>query len=206
LLASIVVGVLTLGSGAAQAGDGNTLYLVQESSPWSTNGNTLQSDQSRATNSSIGWRLLPATQNGSGNDAEIALVGNGGQVGFWQDNRDRLSNPLAYNSASISLTGDGLVTLVQLGGGNVADLTLDNGGRGSITQSGLYNEAALVLHGGADGSITQLGDGNTTALDVTAVGSGGAHVLQTGVALEYGTIDQPIIVHTTSDVTIWQHN
>lgn len=57
----------------ALAGNGNTLYLVQDSPPGTSNGNNFLSDQTQANYSRIGSLAAPARQSGSGNTANVTI-------------------------------------------------------------------------------------------------------------------------------------
>jgi hypothetical protein len=201
----------------ALAGNGNTLYLIQESPPGTTDGNNFLSDQTDAYYSAIGTLAHPARQSGTGNSASVTIKSDCsdawsfsrcGELTLVQDNSGSgLTGSLLHafnlssqspNIATVSITGTGHADLQQLGGGNLATLTVHDGS-GDIFQIGLDNTATLTLAAATTGRIAQLGSSNSADLTVNAVGGGGASLLQAGSHLESG----PISVDTTSSVAIW---
>jgi hypothetical protein len=198
----------------ALAGNGNTLYLVQDSPRGTTDGNNFLSDQTLANYSSIGTNSSPALQSGTGNKADITirnnclsqpLDGSCGLLMFRQDNTGAdlggvlttVPTTLLPNQATVTIAGIGDGSIQQIGGRNVATLNVENGA-GTISQKGLDNTATLTLDGAANGSIQQQGIGNSGGLHVTSLGGEG-HLTQTGTGLDAGTIT----VATTSDVQIY---
>jgi hypothetical protein len=176
--------------GAAYAGSGNTIEIIQTNTLGI--GNSLTADQSGATGSSIGGTALsdsnpliisdhvsgPAMQTGGGNTADLTISDSGtalnGKIGLTQDNSSPSSSAVG-NQAIISVLGDGLGLVRQAGGGNMANLSVTGlGATGSIYQNGNNNQVGTLGHpgllvsgNGASGSITQNGDGNNIGLEVT---------------------------------------
>jgi hypothetical protein len=200
----------------ALAGNGNTLYLVQESPAGTTGGNNFLSDQTLANSSSIGLDWFPAKQLGTDNTADITIKSDCsglstpdqcGQLTFLQDNTGHgLTGQVLQafnlsshdkNAASVAINGLGHADLQQLGGGNTAKLSVDDG-YGDISQAGLNNSATLTLVSASTGSIVQAGSSNIASMTVNSIGSGGANLTQIGSHLQSG----PIIVDTTSRVGI----
>ena len=208
---------LTLaGASSALAGNGNLLYLSQQSDAGTIDANEFVSDQTWANYSSIGTVFVPAQQKGHGNQANLlvksdcaAVSDPCGTVLLRQDNSSTsllgtalsaLSlGPLAANTAHVTITDEGNASVLQLGGGNLATLGI-GGGDGSITQLGVGNTATLTLQGTADGAINQTGVGHVADLTVTTVGNGSVTLNQIGASRYYG----PTTVATTSSVTITQ--
>jgi hypothetical protein len=202
----------------ALAGNGNTLYLIQESSPGTTDGNNFLSDQTRANYSSIGTLLHPAKQSGTGNEASITIKGDCsavaasdcGHVTFRQDNSTEglvgiiagLFNlaPLDPNLATVVIAGKGSADLRQLGGNNVASLSVVDGD-GSIHQSGIDNVATLTLLGGAGGSISQIGNDHQGSLTVNSIGNGGASLYEWGSNQTYSSA---LTISTNDWVSIYR--
>lgn len=198
----------------ALAGNGNTLYLVQDSPPGTTDGNNFLSDQTLANYSSVGTIGTPALQSGTGNTADVKIRNNClsqpidgacGELTFRQDNTGAdlegvlVSAPsmLLPNYATVTIAGQGDSDILQIGGNNVATMSVGNGA-GTILQKGLDNTATLTLDGGANGSIEQQGVGNSGGLHVTSLGGEG-HLTQIGTGLHTDTIT----IATTSDVHIY---
>lgn len=201
----------------ALAGNGNTLYLVQDSPPGTTDGNNFLSDQTLANYSSIGSLAHPARQSGTGNSATVTIKSDCSHASFrshcgeltlvQDDSGSGLTgtlldafnlSPQSPNTATVTITGKGHADLLQLGGGNLATLNVHDGS-GDISQIGLSNTATLTLAAATTGSIVQGGSGNNASLTVNAVGRGGASLVQTGNDLQSGSIT----VDTTSSVGIW---
>ena len=159
------------------AGDANVLNFVQIST--GADGNALFIDQSGATGSLIaGDRLniLPATQVGNGNEADVEIRGNGGTLVLNQNNA--LTGLSVGNQAEAVIAGlSGFGSIVQLGDLNAATLSVQspdafNPASGSIAQIGSGNTAALSVDGaGASGELRQFGNGNTNALSVEGTGT-----------------------------------
>ena len=200
----------------ALAGNGNTLYLVQESPPGSTDGNNFLSDQTWANYSSIGTPSHPAVQTGSGNSARItiksdcaAASSSSGHLSFRQDNSGGglvgiVANvfnlaPLAPNTADITINGQGGASVLQIGGGNEASLMIADA-VGSVSQAGLNNEASLTVAANTSGNISQTGVGNIGELTVNSIGGAGVSLIQIGATPHSGSI----AVDSTSPVTIYQ--
>lgn len=178
MMNSIRIRTLMLGAacivlpGAAIAGGGNEIYVLQESATGL--GNKLEIDQSGANDSLVRGlgdsELAPATQKGDGNSADLTITGNGGEIRLEQDN---FATGQPGNTANVTVDGGNLATVQQLGSGNLATL----GVSGSLTEGGIFqngdgNNALLTVSGSnTSGSVTQNGDGNETALTVTGNGT-----------------------------------
>lgn len=209
--AALLLAYGLLAPGAAIAGSGNTLYLLQDGADGS---NSFVSDQSLSDNSSIGSLSSPARQTGHGNQANVTIrsdcaaapVQACGYLFFQQDNSMSglagLAGPLdvAPNSATVVINGYGSGRVQQLGGGNNASLDV-TGGQGTIFQAGLNNSASLTVAPGAKGTISQTGNGNSGGLSVTSIGGGGASLIQAGNGHSYS---DNVSVSTTTSVTIYQ--
>lgn len=158
--------------GAAIAGSDNEIYVLQQSSTGL--GNTLVIDQSNANESLVRGlgesEFAPATQKGDGNSADLTITGNGGEIRLLQDN---FATGQPGNAAKVTVGGDNLATVQQVGSGNLAELEVTGSlSEGSILQNGSQNDALLSVSGNnANGSITQNGDGNNTVLAVTGSGT-----------------------------------
>lgn len=191
-----VAGVLTsaMTCGAALAGDGNQLNLLQSSPSGSLNGNTLKVDQSGAdysvvgglTSDSIGglaagtlsrlnYDSTLATQLGEGNSATLNVEGYGARVQLLQ-----ASNPFASwapgsavgnNSAVINAGANTLGAVAQVGLSNTATLSLDDGADGIITQLGSDLYSDLNVEAGASGTVLQIGDNSSTGTVTVAPGT-----------------------------------
>ena len=163
--------------GASHAGSSNNVYLLQDSS--TELGNSIFIDQSTANASSVAGSangLLPASQTGSGNVANLRLSGQGGTAILNQNNL--ILAGATGNEAVAVLSDYAKGTINQFGDGNTANLrvtgTLDGTGgtAGTVNQLGNRNDATLTVEGrGASGKINQLGSGNTNALEVTGTGT-----------------------------------
>jgi hypothetical protein len=223
--------LLTAGvTGAATAGSGNVLYLVQENTGAGVgSGNQFFSDQSHANYSSIGQVGAPATQTGERNDANLTiksdcsrLASSCGTLSLTQDNSagglsaggvTLVPATLSGNIANVTILGQGTASISQLGDRNLATVKLDDGDA-QITQKGLDNGALLTLQGNANGIINQLDGGNTAKFTVNAVNGATVQLNQNGgvsyeptlsATYDAGTTT-PITVSTNGSVTIsqWQ--
>lgn len=168
LLSAVLV---LLAGGTAFSGSNNTIYVLQERSPGGA-GNTLEVDQSSASNSLV--RGLnegePAQQLGGGNTATLTIEGNGGVVELLQDTGSASGSG---NIATIGTSSNALGIVSQIGTANLATLEVSGTlASGSIFQNGIGNNAGLVVAGTeANGSITQNGNNNVTNLAVTGAGT-----------------------------------
>jgi hypothetical protein len=204
-----------LSCGAAYAGSGNTIEIIQTNTLGI--GNSLTADQSGATGSSIGGTALsgsnpliisdhvsgPAVQTGGGNTADLTISDSGaalgGRIGLTQDNSSA-SSLASGNNAIISVLGDGLGLVRQAGGGNTANLSVTGlGATGSIYQNGNNNQVGTLSHpgllvsgSGASGSITQNGDGNNIGLEVTGAGT------TVSYTLNGSNVTAPVQIGTTN--------
>ncbi|MCY0094043.1 hypothetical protein [Hoeflea ulvae] len=198
LVGTLSVLLSALAVPAAQSGNDNQLFLLQESPSGALTGNTLTVDQSAATGSLISGPLGagdPAIQRGSGNELEIEITGEGGYVEFIQDN----SGASAGNNGIINVGPGSTATLSQNGDGNTASLTVNGlAAQGAIVQEGLSNQADLnVVGNGASGEITQVGNGNVSGLTVTGAGTT-VSFEQTGDGLSYATSYDGVTVPGTA--------
>ncbi|MDR5653207.1 hypothetical protein [Ruixingdingia sedimenti] len=174
---SLAVGLAVALAPAAFAGDGNSLDLLQISS--GALGNALYLDMEGARGARVAGDaagLLPASQIGSGNRADVTITGSGGQLALMQNNA--LSGLGLGNSAEAVISGlYGTGSIQQIGDGNVAALNLAspdalNPASGSILQTGMANSGALTVRGaGASGLLVQVGSGNSNALTVEGAGT-----------------------------------
>ena len=178
--------------GTVQAGEGNTVDVVQENPHHSMPGHLLVVDQTEARNSRVSGlgpidagnlletatTLLPrisgdllstvsALQRGSGHTATVTLGGDGGQVALFQDNS---MSSGAGNHAQISTQGQALGVLYQSGSDHHARLTLHGSAnalaQGLIAQEGLGLNASLHVAEGGTGEIIQQGAHSSASLDV----------------------------------------
>jgi hypothetical protein len=201
----------------ALAGNGNTLYLVQDSPAGTTDGNNFLSDQTLANYSSIGTNGSPALQSGTGNQADITIkskcsisspAATCGYLAFTQDNTGAglegvltvVPEALLSNYAKVTIDGLGTAAILQHGGNNSATLEVVDG-HGDITQTGLDNKATLTLASATTGSIEQRGINNRVGMNVIGVGGGGATLTQIGSNLDAETIS----VTTTGSVAVFTY-
>lgn len=192
------------------AGEGNLLYLLQDTTTGAVAGNSFSSDQSAASFSSIGTIETPATQLGDTNQADLTISGTGGSIALNQDNTSAAILGAALgNSAAISVLGGGAASVGQVGDHNLADLELIDG-TGSISQNGNDNIAKLKLNAGVSGDIEQTGNTNVANLEVTGTASSSVTLIQSGGMSYTGsysggaTSAPPITVYTNGTVTITQ--
>jgi hypothetical protein len=218
------------GTAVGFAGDGNVLYLKQDSSAYVT-GESFQSDQSNSINSSIGSLETPALQLGSKDSATLtidsscsAVSDSCGHADLTQDSDyvaaladhpeapDWLGGVLAGasflaggNSAQVTVTGQGSAAVSQYGFGNHATVVADDGA-GSINQIGLGNTAKLtvtpLLPGGGVGSVAvnQIGLGNSVNVVASTPAGTSSSYTQMGVGLSYGTAQVAIASTVAVDV------
>jgi len=219
---------------AGFAGEGNVLYLVQDTSPGSTSGQSFQSDQHLSINSSIGTPLRPATQSGDDNSASITidssctLVSNNcGHAALTQSNDyqnaladagggwmgrilNRLNSQFGGNSAVVSVTGGGTASVAQYGFGNDASVSATDASA-SINQIGLGNTASLSvtpLGSGAPASfaLNQIGLNNTAGLVVLATAGTSSSYTQVGANGTHGSPTDPVSITTTSSVNVTHYS
>jgi hypothetical protein len=202
---------VAIGASQSHAGDGNMIYIKQESPAGSTAGNSLTIDQSKADNSLVHGpsaellELLGAisttqqgddivtfsgnlpgttfgTQRGEGNQATLSIKGDGGELQLLQD-----SSPTQAVLPPAGTTS-----------GNQATITASGAVLGGIIQLGESNTADLNLSGGvgpATGLISQNGSGLSANL---AVGSGGSgQIVQIGNNSDTGDVTVPPNVSLT---------
>jgi hypothetical protein len=206
----VFAGMFSLGvaisASQSHAGDGNMIYIKQESPAGSTAGNSLTIDQSEADNSLVhgpsaellgllgavstsqqGDDIVPfsgnlpgttfGTQRGEGNQATLSITGSGGgELQLLQD-----SSP---NQAVLPPAGTT--------SGNQATITASGAALGGVIQLGESNTADLNLSGGvgtATGLISQRGNSLSANL---SVGSGGrGQIVQIGNNSDTGAVTVP---------------
>lgn len=151
----------------AFAGDGNTVFLLQDSS--SGPGNNLVIDQSAASGSRVtgdSLDLQPARQIGGGNSGEITLEDEGATV-FFSQNSIGSAGALG-NSATI--TGGAFATIIldQNGVGNIGDISVTGANStAALRQTGDRNEGNVFVSGNQSiGDLTQTGDDNSFTVRV----------------------------------------
>jgi hypothetical protein len=212
--------------GAAFAGNGNTLYLLQENTYPGAAANNIDIDQSAGAYTTVGSGSAPAIQRGAGNQANLTLSGDCavsfpdcGTVSLYQDNSSDtllratppvpLAGPPQGNVANVSVSGTGDASIVQVGDQNVADMVLDDG-HGLISQQGLNNIAKLEIQGDLTGSIAQTGNANIGDLLISGAPGSSVSLTQVGNNQSYvgggsGNSVAPMTVFTTAGaVTISQ--
>lgn len=194
--------VLCLGAVAAQAGDGNQIYILQQGPLGLDGGNTLNVDQSAASGSTVAGdfdpagRTTPALQSGIDNSGQIIISGEGGQVAFLQQG--------ISNTANVTLSSAlGLAFLQQDGIGNAATLNVDPlGVGGTIQQIGNRNLADLTVGAGAQGSLIQKGDNNQFGFTVSGAGASASYTAIGNNMAPAGT--GPMVISNGASVTITQ--
>lgn len=199
---SLCASGLCLGASMAFAGDGNQIYILQQSPLGLYGGNTLNVDQSGATDSTVagdfgaGASAAPAMQDGIGNSGQIDISGAGGQVAFLQSG--------IGNDASVSLSSAlGMAYLQQDGNANTASLTVDPLGlSGAIMQIGNSNKAALSVGAGAKGTLVQKGDNNQFGFSVSGAGTTASYTAIGNNLTPAGT--GPVVISNGGSVTITQ--
>lgn len=126
-----------------------------------------------------------ALQRGEGNSATLKLEGYGGELQLLQDTGQSMAEPRnpasVVNTASATLIGSSLGTIIQQGVENNATLTLTDA-TGLISQRGERLSATLTVGSGGSGQIVQVGDGNSAELLVNSGAS--ATYTQVGNNLE----------------------
>jgi hypothetical protein len=188
----LLAAALSLLAGTALAGNDNTIEIIQTNTLGI--GNSLTADQSNASGSWVQGASLsdnklvlggPAEQTGGGNTADLSisdsLNGAGGKIGLTQSNT---SSSLG-NQAIVSVTGNGIGLVRQVGNGNLANLSVTGrDASGSIFQNGDGNrvggltEPGLSVSGtGAHGSITLNGNDNNVGLSVSGAGTSVSYTL-----------------------------
>ncbi|WP_412504386.1 hypothetical protein [Roseovarius sp. SYSU LYC5161] len=201
ILSASLTAALSLGAGgAAVAGSGNNAFVIQETPPNVSDGNSLSIDQSGASNSSVAGvsrnsvdpndatniiSLAPApdeTQFLSIEDPLISFdpngaatqsgIGNSASIVAGSDTQVGMFQSGDYNDGSID-AGSGQVLLYQEGNNNSGTLSTAGGAsRASLLQEGNNNVGTVAVVGtDAEGLLTQVGDGNNTSLDVTTAGA-----------------------------------
>jgi len=196
-------------SALAHAGEGNTIFIRQESPAGSLTGNSLSIDQSNANNSTVAGPSIPsllpyvgltldtalqgqprpALQYGEGNEAAITMTGNDGVLLLLQNSSPGTASPqflpagTAGNEATGTVAGDSLGAVIQVGTGNTANLQLQNA-QGLVGQFGTNLTANLTVGTGASGQIVQVGNGSEADLEVIA---GNVTLTQTGNGLSYAS-------------------
>ncbi|MEH6833123.1 MULTISPECIES: hypothetical protein [Falsihalocynthiibacter] len=187
------------------AGDGNYLYLVQDTQD-SLLGNTLQIDQSLATNSSVAGSLngfMPALQLGGGNSANITVENERATVLLNQDNS--LAPSLSGNAATIFGGELAVVALEQLGSGNLGNIEVTGRGNiGSLSQTGDRNNGSVLVSGTSNsGTLNQVGNDNTYGLSVSGSATNvtfnqvGNNMTATGSPTVFSNAGTVVITQTT---------
>lgn len=180
LLGLIVAAGLWAGSaGVGFAGNGNVLYLLQDSSPFGP-GESFQSDQSHSSYSSIGSALQWVTQQGSGDSASVtinsacqAVSGSCGHADLMQAGYDGgaasgEANTLVLKAAD-ALTGtdvykDGSPNQQSLNSSEVSAIM--TAAFANILPLSGSNQATLTVNGQGSASVSQYGSGNSATLTV----------------------------------------
>lgn len=194
--------VLCFGVAAAQAGDGNQIYILQQSPLGLDGGNTLNVDQTAARGSVVAGAfndaasITPALQSGIGNSGQIKISGEDGQVVFLQEG--------IGNAASVSLSSAlGMAFLQQDGVANIATLTVDPlGASGMIQQIGNGNLADLTVGAGAKGQLVQEGNNNQFGFTVSGAGTTASYTAVGNNMTPAGT--GPMVISNGGSVTITQ--
>jgi hypothetical protein len=212
-LIPIAAAAFLCGAFAAEAGDNNTILLIQQSPMGSTSGNTLSIDQSGANGSTVagvgrGNPLLRgalaaigidaeyAVQQGEDNVAKLTLTGTGGDLRLLQS-----SNPILpvgagvtdpTNTATVVARDFANGAVAQIGLGNTATMTLDENANGLVTQLGSRLTATLTVGERGNAVITQIGNNSRTpSLEVLA-----------GATLAYTQIGDNIAPPTATPVQV----
>lgn len=189
---------------ASHAGSENEVYIEQRSSSDALSGNSLQIDQSGATNSLVigpNSSLVDAVQNWTPNGGQLLenspnlllSVEAGSNASLLSSNRglaaSRALQDGGNNSASITLEGTGgEVQLRQINTGsalNTANITSNGASLGGVLQQGSGNAATLSLNSGT-GLISQSGTDLTAELRVGSGGNG--QIVQSGTGLDTGVV------------------
>ncbi|WDR01352.1 hypothetical protein PSQ19_10990 [Devosia algicola] len=167
-------GISLAAAPVSMAGNGNVLYLVQESSGLVPDGASFSSDQSTSNFSSIGTPLTPAVQRGPNDvaritiDSQCALVSTScGHVELTQDNDyvAAVGERLEGKWYAPIVTG-ALNAAANSFGGNAATIGVGGDAAASISQYGYGNQAEIVAND-ASGAINQIGLGNSASLNVS---------------------------------------
>lgn len=187
-MSMVAAGVFSIGVAItgtpSHAGDGNMIYIKQESPAASTIGNSLSIDQSAASNSLV-----------HGPSAELLEV-----LGTFSAN-----DPQAEMLVPFSGNAAGATFGTQRGEGNQATLTIDGaGGELQLLQdtgpdqqllpapgTTVGNQATITASGAVLGGVIQLGESNTANLNLTGGGLPGT----TGLISQRGT-------NLTADLTV----
>ena len=159
-MSMVAAGMFSLGVAVAgtpsHAGNGNMIYIKQESPAGSTAGNSLTINQSEANNSLVhgpNAELLNVLETFSANDpqADMLVPGSGSVAG---------STPSTQrgegNQATLTLIGDG--GELQL---------LQDTSTGQVFLPSAGNHAVITARGAVLGGVIQLGENNTANLDLT---------------------------------------
>lgn len=187
----VAFSVATLLGGTASAQEyNNELFIIQNSGSASAGqGNTLFVDQSAATGSWVGGSLSDdstrARQIGQGNEADIQIVGSGGQVALNQISAD--TGGIAGNSGDIDLAGSNArASLFQDGSDNSGTLFVNGENAfGSLKQVGDSNIGEMrVIGDSARGTLKQSGNNITGRFKVTGTTGTDVTVIQRGDNLQ----------------------
>ena len=198
ILSATAVALLA-GPAAAQ---NNSLYILQDNSTGGMS-NTITVDQSLASRSEVGTSAAPVLQLGSGNEAEVTVIGSGSRVALSQRSVASTST-VEGNTVTLDLVGTTLLGSVsQTGFGNRGVLSASGANAAaSLVQEGNLNTGAVSVMGrDASGTLRQVGDRNETALDVRGTGTSVIYnVIGNGLA---ATVP-PSVVSNGATVTITQ--
>lgn len=198
VIAATATGLLA--ASPALAGNGNILYILQDSTVRPDLGNEVRVDQSGADYSLIGTALEPATQKGAANEADLTITGAAGTIQLLQDNSAAYLNPIG-NTAVVSVDGVAAAAVaIQEGDGNTTTINVSGlFALGSTTQLGDLNDAELFVEGPfAAGTIVQNGDDNEARL--TVGGYSAVTYIQNGDGLSYQTL-----TGTPLGATVWSN-
>lgn len=187
-VAALALGAV-LAVAPSHAGDGNTIYIIQESPAGSASGNTLSVDQSQASDSFVlgpGDGLLQhvRTLDRSGivdESVPDALVSSQTSLvpALQRGSGNIATLTIEGSNAEIQLLQDNQNYLYLADSGNVATVvTASANSLGAIVQEGGGNNATLSLGNNAQGLIGQFGT-NLTA-DLTVPGSSSGQIVQIG--------------------------
>lgn len=186
---------------SANAGDNNTLYLIQDSLG-SLEGNSLLLDQSLARNSQVAGNidgLTPATQLGGGNLADVIVEQGGAIITLNQDSS--LAQILTGNTATIFGGELATIALKQLGGGNLGEIKVSGSmSSGSLFQNGDDNLGSVLVSGNnASGTLNQTGDRNSYSLSVSG---DSANVTYNQIGNDLGSSGAGASVFTTATAVV----
>ena len=189
-------------SATSAMSDGNSLFILQDSTNAVFLGNSLFVDQSLAEGSVVSGSLTdskPARQIGGDNEAKILVTEGDGKIALNQTNLGGGTNTADVNLAGLLATG----ILTQDGFGNIGELSVSGAGAsGSLIQLGNNNLGGVLVDGAdASGSLTQDGNNNSTSLEVSGAGTI-VNLIQNGNNIA----SSPTVRSNGGTVTITQSN